>query len=91
MTRAAFSNREGACIIKDLIRVIRENKAYLSEIDGAIGDGDHGVNMEKGFSMCLSQVDWGDERFLRRGEDARPNPLMEIRRLDGAYLRNFLQ
>jgi dihydroxyacetone kinase-like protein len=30
---------------------IQENKAWLSEIDGAIGDGDHGINMAKGFSM----------------------------------------
>ena len=26
----------------NMIRVIKENRNYLSEIDGAIGDGDHG-------------------------------------------------
>ncbi|MBL3540433.1 dihydroxyacetone kinase subunit DhaL [Aminivibrio sp.] len=78
MTRAAFSNREGACIIKDLIRVIRENKAYLSEIDGAIGDGDHGVNMEKGFSMCLSRVDWETSDFSGAAKTLGRILLMEI-------------
>ena len=39
-------------IVLDLIEVINENRAYLSEIDGAIGDGDHGINMSKGFSLC---------------------------------------
>ena len=39
-------------IVLDLIDVINENRAYLSEIDGAIGDGDHGINMSKGFSLC---------------------------------------
>jgi dihydroxyacetone kinase-like protein len=29
--------------------VIEEQKMYLSELDGAIGDGDHGVNMAKCF------------------------------------------
>ena len=39
-------------IVLDLIATINENRAYLSEIDGAIGDGDHGINMSKGFSQC---------------------------------------
>ena len=36
----------------DLIRAVREGRQMLSEIDGAAGDGDHGVNMSKGFAMC---------------------------------------
>lgn len=39
-------------IVLDLVDVINENRAYLSEIDGAIGDGDHGINMSKGFTQC---------------------------------------
>ncbi|QIL46173.1 dihydroxyacetone kinase subunit L [Vagococcus coleopterorum] len=27
---------------------VNENKAYLSDLDGAIGDGDHGMNMARG-------------------------------------------
>ena len=33
---------------------IQENKAYLSELDGPIGDGDHGANMAPGVG-CLKQ------------------------------------
>ena len=40
----------------DLIDIINENRAYLSEIDGAIGDGDHGINMSKGFSQCRDRL-----------------------------------
>ena len=32
-----------------LIEGIHANAARLSEIDGATGDGDHGINMDKGF------------------------------------------
>jgi dihydroxyacetone kinase-like protein len=32
-----------------LCDTIEEQKEYLSELDGAIGDGDHGVNMAKCF------------------------------------------
>ena len=39
-------------IVLDLVDTINENRAYLSEIDGAIGDGDHGINMSKGFTLC---------------------------------------
>jgi dihydroxyacetone kinase-like protein len=53
----SFSNREGARIVDDLIRAIRENKQTLSDIDGAIGDGDHGVNMAKGFGFCAEELE----------------------------------
>lgn len=52
----SFRNEDGGVIVYGLIRVIQDNKAYLSEIDGAIGDGDHGINMNKGFSMCESRL-----------------------------------
>jgi dihydroxyacetone kinase-like protein len=52
----AFSNARGAEIVSNLIRAIQENKHYLSEIDGAAGDGDHGINMNKGFTMCYDEL-----------------------------------
>ncbi len=30
--------------------VLRENRAYLTQLDSAIGDADHGINMDRGFS-----------------------------------------
>ncbi len=52
----SFKNNEGGVIVYNLIKVIQENKVYLSEIDGAIGDGDHGINMNKGFTMCKDRL-----------------------------------
>jgi phosphoenolpyruvate---glycerone phosphotransferase subunit DhaL len=52
-----FSNNDGAQIINKLITAIQENKQYLSDIDGLIGDGDHGINMNKGFSLCREELD----------------------------------
>ena len=45
-----FSNSKSGDIVIALAQRIIENRAYLSDIDGLIGDGDHGVNMAKGFS-----------------------------------------
>ncbi len=36
-------------LVLELARTIAANRAYLSELDGATGDGDHGINMAKGF------------------------------------------
>ena len=52
----AFSNASGAIVVNDLIATIQRNKQYLSDIDGAIGDGDHGINMNKGFSLTAEAL-----------------------------------
>ncbi|ABC22142.1 Dak phosphatase [Rhodospirillum rubrum F11] len=39
-------------LVVELIETINANRAHLSEIDGAIGDGDHGINMSKGFTQA---------------------------------------
>ncbi len=56
----SFSKKDGAAVVASLVTVIQENKAYLSEIDGAIGDGDHGINMNKGFTMFAEQNNIAD-------------------------------
>jgi len=52
----AFSGRE---LVLEIVNVIDENTAWLSEVDGAIGDGDHGVNMTKGFQLIKTRL--GDD------------------------------
>ncbi len=54
---SAFKNKDVGRIVFDVIAAIQENKVYLSDIDGAIGDGDHGINMNKGFSLCQKELD----------------------------------
>ncbi len=52
MTKATFLARRGRTVVDALIATIDANAILLSEIDGAIGDGDHGVNMRKGFTRA---------------------------------------
>jgi phosphoenolpyruvate---glycerone phosphotransferase subunit DhaL len=56
MSAESFTCRDGGPVVDAVIRVIRENAAALSEIDGAIGDGDHGVNMGKGVTICAERL-----------------------------------
>ncbi len=37
--------------------VIAENKVYLTELDSAIGDADHGINMDRGFTAVVPKLD----------------------------------
>jgi dihydroxyacetone kinase-like protein len=37
--------------------VIAENKVYLTELDSAIGDADHGINMDRGFQAVVPKLD----------------------------------
>lgn len=46
-----FKNADGKPILLKMVKGIQDNKAYLGEVDGLIGDGDHGMNMNKGFSV----------------------------------------
>jgi dihydroxyacetone kinase-like protein len=51
----AFSNADGSSIIAAVVAAVRDHAAMLSEIDGAVGDGDHGINMSKGFGLALER------------------------------------
>jgi len=60
MTVNTFKNADGKPVLMKMVKAIQENKAYLGEVDGLIGDGDHGMNMNKGFSVF-------EERFRDKG------------------------
>jgi len=36
--------------------VLAENKEYLTELDSAIGDADHGINMDRGFRKVMEKL-----------------------------------
>ncbi|HVP18848.1 MAG TPA: dihydroxyacetone kinase subunit DhaL [Spirochaetia bacterium] len=53
----SFENQDGESIVFNMIETIQKNAKVLSEIDGAIGDGDHGINMSKGFTICKQRLE----------------------------------
>ena len=60
---SAFSNRNSEVIMIAVAQKVQENKVYLSELDGLIGDGDHGVNMNKGFSVFEKRMTGANSTF----------------------------
>ncbi|HEY3561590.1 MAG TPA: dihydroxyacetone kinase subunit DhaL [Kribbella sp.] len=43
--------------LRDCAGVLHENAAYLTELDSAIGDADHGANMDRGFQAVVALLD----------------------------------
>ena len=49
-------NAKGREILLAMVGAVHENKQYLGDIDGLIGDGDHGMNMNKGFVHMVKDL-----------------------------------
>ena len=43
-------------LLLKLSEVMTENKEYLTELDATIGDGDHGLNLHKGFTAMVDKI-----------------------------------
>jgi dihydroxyacetone kinase-like protein len=43
--------------IREYARVIGENAQFLTDLDAAIGDADHGINMERGMTAVIASLD----------------------------------
>lgn len=44
-------------ILLGMAKVLEENKEFLTDLDNVIGDGDHGINMARGFSEVEKQAE----------------------------------
>ena len=42
--------------VRALADVYQENRQYLTDLDSAIGDADHGINMNRGFQKVLEKL-----------------------------------
>ncbi|GAA2817904.1 dihydroxyacetone kinase subunit DhaL [Kribbella solani] len=43
--------------LRDVAGAMHENAGYLTELDSAIGDADHGANMDRGFQAVVAVLD----------------------------------
>ncbi|WP_165025117.1 dihydroxyacetone kinase subunit DhaL [Dysgonomonas sp. ZJ279] len=73
-----FNNNEGKPILMAMVKAIQENKGYLSEVDGLIGDGDHGMNMNKGFTVFETRIKDKDISFTEGLDELGTILLTEI-------------
>lgn len=62
-----FDDAAAGAVVLDMAATIVREQAMLSEIDGKTGDGDHGVNMGKGFRMAAERLRAGPPFGLAHG------------------------
>lgn len=60
---SSMQNSGASDVVMELVKIIQDNKDYLSSVDGQIGDGDHGINMNKGFTMSGEKIEAGNFNF----------------------------
>jgi len=55
--------------LREFARLVAENKTLLTDLDSAIGDADHGTNLDRGMTAVLAVLDAGTpaELFKRTG------------------------
>ena len=61
----SFQNKDGKEILLKMVQTIQQHKEYLSKIDGSVGDGDHGMNMNKGFTLFQNKYEKLDYSFTQ--------------------------
>lgn len=50
-------NRDAVCaVLSEMRRRMEEQKEFLTDLDNAIADGDHGINMAKGFAAMEQKL-----------------------------------
>jgi phosphoenolpyruvate---glycerone phosphotransferase subunit DhaL len=52
-----FTAAQAVAWVRASAAVVDENAAALTRLDAAIGDGDHGTNMNRGFKAALQRLD----------------------------------
>jgi dihydroxyacetone kinase-like protein len=60
-----FTAAQAVAWVRSAAAVIEEHAAELTRLDSAIGDGDHGTNMNRGFKAAVQRLDAleGDQDF----------------------------
>ena len=57
VTDVSVSYEEVVRFLRRFADLIAENKAALTELDSAIGDADHGINMDRGFQTVRGKLE----------------------------------
>lgn len=69
-------------ILNKISEVIDKNKTYLTELDAAIGDGDHGLNMNKGFTAVKEKIK--DDNGSNIGDTLKKTGMALVSNVGGA-------
>src|ERR1700754_3298420 len=69
ITQTAVDSRTVTAWMAEIGAVVRAEGEYLTQLDAAIGDGDHGTNMRRGFDAV-------DKALAAQDDDQPPGKLL---------------
>ena len=49
-------------VVQEMAAAMEEHRKHLTQLDSAVGDGDHGNNMHRGFQAALERLEGTDQR-----------------------------
>lgn len=78
----SVEGKEVIYILNKISEKISTNKDFLSELDAAIGDGDHGANMTKGFKAVVEKLKSDNENDI--GEILKKSGMALVSNVGGA-------
>ena len=55
--------------MSETAEAVRQERDYLTQLDAAIGDGDHGTNMDRGFTAVGKALEKLQQDFDRLSKD----------------------
>jgi dihydroxyacetone kinase-like protein len=59
LTSSSIATLAAAAWLRCAAATIHERRVWLTGLDAAIGDGDHGINLDRGFMALLADLDAG--------------------------------
>lgn len=68
--------------LESYARDLESNREYLTDLDGPIGDNDHGINMDRGFRSVVASLAAGGEQSIEAV--LKTSGMMLIRTVGGA-------
>jgi dihydroxyacetone kinase-like protein len=71
LTGTVLTSATFAAWMLEIGTAVRAEREHLTQLDAAIGDGDHGTNMVRGFDAVA-------EALAGQGESLLPGPLLEL-------------
>ena len=54
------STETTVAVLKSMAAAMEENRQHLTQLDSAVGDGDHGTNMNRGFQAAIERLEGTD-------------------------------
>ena len=85
-----IDNKKFVAIVQATAKRIEDEKDFLTELDNAIGDGDHGINLARGFAAVEKKLpDLTEAGYETARERSLPAIGRQLKEIYSSVLKNY--